>query len=116
MTPDLPRTVEALEHLGQNARRTRDGNLNGQPIRQVFFRFGEVVLEVVGPPEQTDDGPARFWGLTFTVEDIDATAARLGDCIGRVKDAVQPGRRIATLRHRDLDISVATAFISPDPR
>ena len=33
--------------------------------------------------------------------------------LGKVKDAVQPGRRITTLRHKELDMSVATAFMSP---
>jgi hypothetical protein len=28
---------------------------------------------------------------------------------------VQPGRHIATLRHRDLGMSVATALMSPEP-
>lgn len=44
---------------------------------------------------------------------IDATADLLGEHVGRVKDAVQPGRRIATLRHRELGMSVNTAVISP---
>ena len=34
-----------------------------------------------------------------------------GEHLGRIKDAVQPGRRIATLRHRDLGLSVAIAFM-----
>jgi hypothetical protein len=35
--------------------------------------------------------------------------------LGHIKDAVQPGRRIATLRHRDVGMSVATAFMTPEP-
>ena len=46
------------------------------------------------------------------VADIDATAAFFGDRTAPVKDAVQPGRRITTLRHRDLGMSVHTAVIS----
>jgi hypothetical protein len=42
-----------------------------------------------------------------------ATAAFFGDRTTPVKDAVQPGRRITTLRHRDLGMSVRTAMISP---
>jgi hypothetical protein len=34
---------------------------------------------------------------------------------GRVKDAVQPGRRITTLRTRDLGTSVRTVLMSPAP-
>jgi hypothetical protein len=50
------------------------------------------------------------------VADIDAAAALLGEHTGRVKDAVQRGRRITTLRHRDLGISVSTALMSPKPQ
>jgi hypothetical protein len=74
-----------------------------------------VVVELVGPDEANGDGPAAFFGLAVTVADLDATVAHLGDAISRPKEAVQSGRWIATLRHRDLGLSVATAFMSPDP-
>ena len=115
MSPDLARTTAALEALGLDVRRVRDFDLGGSPMRQVFFRLGEVILELVGSPTATGEGPATFWGITFTVSDIDASAALLGERTGRVKDAVQKGRRITTLRHRDLDLSVATALMSPKP-
>ena len=60
-------------------------------------------------------GPAGFFGLAFTSADLDATKALLGDGIGEPKDAVQPGRRIATLRHKTFGISIGTAIMSPDP-
>jgi hypothetical protein len=109
-TPDLDRTVAALEATGLEARRTRDAGR----IRQVFFRLGDPVLEVVGPPEPSGDGPARFLGLALTVADLDATAAALGEALGEVKDAVQPGRRITTLR-RSAGCTTALAFMSPIP-
>ena len=114
MSPDLARAEGALEAIGLHPRRRRDGELGGAPIRQVFYRLGEVVLELVGSPETHDDGPAHFWGLTFTVANIDASARFFGENTGRVKDAVQPGRRITTLRHQALGLSVATALITPD--
>ena len=58
------------------------------------------------------DGPPTLWGITYVVADIDVTAAFLGDCTTPVKDAVQPRRRITTLRHHELDLSVRTAMIS----
>ena len=115
MSPDLARTTAALEALGLDVRRVRDFDLGGTPMRQVFFRLGEVILELVGSPTALGEGPATFWGLTFTVADIDGAAELLGERTGRVKDAVQKGRRITTLRHRDLDLSVATALMSPKP-
>ena len=111
-TPDLARTEAALAAIGLDARRHRDTELGGAPLRQVFYRMNEVILEVIGSPDATGPGPATFWGLTHAVTDIDAAAAQLGDRAGRVKDAVQKGRRITTLRHRELGISVATALIS----
>jgi len=116
LSPDLPRTTAAFAAVGADVRRERDGELGGQPIRQVFFRFGEVILEVVGSPDSTADGPSTLWGVTYVVDDIDAAAAYFGDRTSPVKDAVQPGRRITTLRHRDLDLSVRTALISPHVR
>jgi hypothetical protein len=111
-TPDLGRTVEALAAVGVDPRRERDSELGGQPIRQIFFRLGEVIVEVVGSPATAGEGPSSLWGLTYVVMDIDATAAFFGDRTGPVKDAVQPGRRISTLRHQDFGMSVRTALIS----
>lgn len=115
MSPDLDRTKTALEALGLEVRRVRDFEVGGMAMRQVFFRLGEVILELLGAPDATGEGPATFWGITHTVADLDAAAALLGERTGRVKDAVQRGRRITTLRHRDLGISVATALMSPQP-
>jgi hypothetical protein len=112
MSPDLSRTVEAFGTIGVLPRRTRDAELGGRPIRQIFFRMGEVVVEVVGSPDANGEGPSTLWGITYTVADIDATASFFGDRIGPVKDAVQPGRRITTLRHHDLGVSVRSAMIS----
>jgi hypothetical protein len=43
------------------------------------------------------DGPPRFFGLAWTVRDPAETAAFFGDRLKPFKDAVQPGRQIATL-------------------
>lgn len=112
MSPDLDRTVEALAAVGVEPRRRRDAELGGLPIRQIFFRLGEVIVEVVGSPGTAGEGPSTLWGLTYVVADIDATASFFGDRTAPVKDAVQPGRRITTLRHRELGMSVRTALIS----
>ena len=112
LSPNLDRTVAALAALDVQPRRERDGQLGGRPMRQIFFRLGEVLLEVVGSPDATGDGPSTLWGLTYVVEDIDATAAFFGDRTAPVKPAVQPGRRITTLRHQEFGMSVRTAMIS----
>jgi hypothetical protein len=112
-TPDSARTVAALAAVGLPAKRTRDV---GRGMQQVFFRAGEVVLELVGPVEANGNGPAGFYGLAVNVADIDATKAHLGDRCTDPKDAVQPGRRIATLKTRDLGIATAIAFMTADAR
>jgi hypothetical protein len=112
LSPDLDRTVASLSAVGLDPRRERDGELGGRPIRQIFFRLGEVILEVVGSPQSTGDGPSTLWGITYNVADIDATASFFGDRTAPVKDAVQPGRRITTLRHHEFGMSVRTAMIS----
>jgi hypothetical protein len=43
---------------------------------------------------------------------IDATASFFGARTTPVKDAVQAGRRITTIRHQDFGMSVRTAMIS----
>lgn len=112
LSPDLRRTVESFAAVGVDPRRERDGALGGRPMRQIFFRFGDVIVEVVGSPGATGDGPSTLWGITYVVADIDATASFFGDRTTPVKDAVQPGRRITTLRHREFGMSVRTAMIS----
>lgn len=112
MSPDLGRTVDALAALGVQPRRERNGELGGRPIRQIFFRLGGVIIEVVGAPDTADEGPSTLWGITYAVADIEASATFFGDHASAVKEAVQPGRRITTLRHRALGMSVPTALIS----
>lgn len=112
VTPDTGRTTAALGAIGLDPRRTRETDQYGPPFVQTFFKAGDVVVELIGPQEPSGDGPAAFFGLAYTVTDLDATKALLGEHLGDPKDAVQPGRRIATLRHKPLDVSVATAFMS----
>jgi hypothetical protein len=114
-TPDVNRTREALEAAGFEARRVRDTESYGAAMQQIFFRAGEVIVELVGPPEPDAaraDRPAGFFGLAMTVRDLDAAKALLGERLGDPKDAVQPGRRIATLRSKDLGVTTAIALMS----
>jgi hypothetical protein len=112
LSTDLGRTVDKMAAVGVEPRRQRDGELGGRPIRQIFFRLGEVIVEAVGSPDTAGEGPSTLWGLTYVVDDIDATASFFGDRTAPVKDAVQPGRRITTLRHDEFGMSVRTAMIS----
>lgn len=119
ITPDLDRTVAAMRHAGLDLRRLREEPTPAGAPRQAFFRLGSAILEVVQEPEEAieraggdRDRPAFFWGLAFLAPDLEATVAGLGDRIGEVRDAVQPGRRIATLR-RSAGLSVPVALMTP---
>jgi catechol 2,3-dioxygenase-like lactoylglutathione lyase family enzyme len=119
LSPDLDRTVAELEAQGFDLRRRREGETPGGSTRQAFFRAGEPILEVVQAPEgasvaRSPDGPARLWGLAFLVEDMERTAEALGGLLGAPRDAVQPGRRIATLR-AEAGLGPAIAFMTPGP-
>ena len=111
-SPDLDRTTEALGAAGVELRRIRDAGR----MEQRFFRAGEVILELIGTPGAHGEGPATFWGLALTAEDLDAAAAVLGDALGPITAAVQRGRHIATLRHEPLGLAVPIAFLTAPPR
>ena len=116
-TPDLDRTVAAGQALGLDLRRVRDEPAPAGSPRQAFFRLGELMLEIAQAPDGSPlagDSPARFYGLAFVVEDIDTTAASLGDLCSDPRDAVQPGRRIATVR-KEAGLGLPVAFMTPRP-
>ena len=116
-SPSLDRTVPALEATGLDLRRLREEPTPGGAPRQAFFRLGEVILELVETPprsreERDPDAPSRFWGLALGVDDLDRCAAFLGERLGQPRAAVQPGRRIATLR-REAGLGTAVAVMTP---
>ncbi|MCW3041257.1 MAG: hypothetical protein JWM31_3162, partial [Solirubrobacterales bacterium] len=97
-TDDTGRTFAALEATGMTLRRERTAGEGARALRQGFFRHGEAIVEVVGPLVAAGKRPAALWGLTIRVADLDAAVALLGSAAGVVRDAVQPGRRIVTVR------------------
>ncbi len=104
---------------GLDLRRIREQPTPAGAPRQAFLRLGATILEVVQePPEAIEraggDHAAFFWGLAFLAPDLDATVASLGEHASEVRDAVQPGRRIATLR-RSAGLALPVALISPRP-
>ena len=98
-TDDLARTTAALSAAGLDHRRTAG--------RTAFFVVGPALLEVVERAE-APPGRASFWGVTFVVADPDAPRPN----IGPARDAVQAGRRIATVR-ASAGLGLPVALISP---
>ena len=105
LTDDVGRTVAAMVEAGGDERR-RKGPPE-VPVPMAFVKFGETVVEVA-----QGGGPTRLWGLTVVVDDLDALDPAL---VGPPKDAVQPGRRIATVR-REAGLGTAVAFMTPRVR
>lgn len=116
-TPTLERTSAAFESAGIRCRRVREYGEGDDLVRQGFFRVGQAIAEVVETPQLRagdTDAPAAFWGITFTVADLDASAEFLGVNFGSIRDAVQPGRRIATIR-REAELGLPVALMTPVP-
>lgn len=117
-SPSLDRSVRALRDAGLDLRRIREQPTPAGAPRQAFFRLGAEILEVVQMAPEAMQGmgedreePARFWGLAMRVVDLDRTAESLGTHVGSIRPAVQPGRRIATLR-RSAGLAVPLALMS----
>jgi catechol 2,3-dioxygenase-like lactoylglutathione lyase family enzyme len=120
-SPDLDRSVAALQAAGLDLRRVREEPTPAGAPRQAFFRLGGEILELIQEPQEVieraggADHPVRFWGLALLVDDLDAAAARLAPHVGEPRAAVQPGRRIATVR-RSAGLAVPMALMSTDER
>lgn len=117
ITPALDRTVAVLRDAGFDLRRIREEPTPAGAPRQAFFRLGANILEVVQEPPEAiaragGDHPAFFWGLAFVAPDLEETVAGLGDRVSEIRPAVQPGRRIATLR-RSAGLSLPVALMTP---
>lgn len=113
-TGSLDRTCGAItEQLGLPLKRIRDA---GHGVRQGFHRAGSIILEIVERPDLAPETLAEIWGVVFVVEDLDAAVTWLGpDAIGAPRDAVQSGRRIASVK-KEVGLGLPVALISPHVR
>jgi hypothetical protein len=116
-SPDLDRTVAALEAAGFDLRRIREGPTPAGAMRQAFFRLGDPLLEVIearpdSPLRERPDTGSRLWGLAFLADQLDDAAQAMGEHLGKPRDAVQEGRRIVSAR-RSAELGVPVAFITP---
>lgn len=114
MTNSLERTSEAVEAaLGLPLRRIRETDT----VRQGFHRFADhqgtrgCIIELV---ENQRVQHTSLFGLVVNVVDLDAVCQRWGaDAISEPKPAVQPGRRIATVR-KHVGLGVPVALMTPE--
>ncbi|HEV3046881.1 MAG TPA: hypothetical protein VGY13_05915 [Solirubrobacteraceae bacterium] len=121
ISPAFERSVAALREAGLDLRRVREEPTPAGAPRQAFFRLGHEILELVAEPEEVvarggrAGGPARFWGLALLSEDLERTVAAFAPHVSEIRAAVQPGRRIATVR-REAGLGVPLALMSVGER
>lgn len=113
-TGSLERTCDAItKQLGLPLKRIREA---GHGVRQGFHRAGSIILEIVERPDLAPETAAEIWGVVFVVEDLDAAVTWLGpDAIGAPRDAVQNGRRIASIK-KEVGLGLPVALMSPHVR
>ena len=120
-SPAFERSVSALQAAGLDLRRVREQPTPAGAPRQAFFRLGEEILELVAEPEEVieraggPDRPARFWGLALRTGNLEGTVEAIGAHAGPIRPAVQPGRRIATVR-RSAGLAIPLALMSTGER
>jgi hypothetical protein len=115
VTGSLSRTCGAIADVtGAPLKRVREAG----EIRQGFHRVGGsggLIVEVVERAGLADDS-ASLWGFAIVVDDLDRRCRSLGpDVVSAPRDAVQPGRTIATVREQ-AGLGVPLALMSPDQR
>jgi catechol 2,3-dioxygenase-like lactoylglutathione lyase family enzyme len=87
--------------------------------RLMFFRCGDLVVEVTHRPRKPGDKPAdtaqdRLRGICWRVADIDVTRARLaadGVDVSEVRTGRKPGTRVMTVR--SVTCGVPTLLVQP---
>ncbi len=117
ISPDFGRSVAVIERAGLDLRRVREEPTPAGAPRQAFFRLGAEILELVAEPPEVQERqggperPVRFWGLALLVEDLDRAVELLAPHAPPARQAVQPGRRISTLK-RSAGLAVPVALMS----
>ncbi len=112
-TGDVDRTVQAFADVGMGERRRSTMTTPMGERQQSFLWAGRVIVEVVGPVEPDSEAAMGIWGLAFVSSNLQTTAHVLAENLSEPRDAVQPGRKIATMRTCALDISVPIVVMSP---
>lgn len=113
LADDVATTCAVIaRHSGAQLRRMKQGDRGTQG----FHRWGSVILEVVERRLVDPDAPSgasSYWGFVLTVDNLDEAIAHLGpDVLGAARPAVQPERRIATVR-RAAGVGVPLALMTP---
>jgi catechol 2,3-dioxygenase-like lactoylglutathione lyase family enzyme len=101
------------------ARLALDRTFPERATRILFFRLGDITIEISGGSRQTEEGlgkPDRLWGVAWGVDDLAATCARLGEEgieTSGPRQGIKPGTRVATVKSQTH--GVATLLIEHTP-
>ena len=116
-SPDLDRSVAALQAAGLDLRRVREEPTPAGAPRQAFFRLGrrdpraDPGARGGGRARRRARAPGALLGSRAARRGPRSRAEQLGEQVGEVRPAVQPGRRIATVR-RSAGLAVPLALMS----
>jgi methylmalonyl-CoA epimerase len=103
LSPDLE---SAKKYWGDvlGARLALDRTFPERNTRILFFRLGDVTVEISGGAQQTEEGigkPDRLWGVAWGVEHLAAAVVRLREAGIDVSDprtGAKPGTIVATVK------------------
>lgn len=111
---DVDALRDSFAELGLNLR--LDQNIQQWGARQLFYRVGETVLEVIAfNDEKLRPQVNEYWGLALQATDIGQLQARMMDQgvrVSKVRTGRKPGTLVASLKSHNL--GVATLLIGSD--
>lgn len=109
-TRDPDTLTSALTDAGAELRGIRQAMAGGVEIEQRFLPLPGGLIELVASPA-APESPV-IWGITFACADPDQVAAHWPVQVSPPHDAIQPGRRIATIG-KNAGLGARVALISP---
>lgn len=112
-TGDIDGTVAAFGAAGMAERRSDRMMTPLGERRQSFLWAGRVIIEIIGPVDVDESATMGIWGLALVSANLETTSHVLAENLSEPRDAIQPGRKITTLKTSTFDISVPTVILSP---
>ncbi len=112
-TGDAEACIQAFGEDGLGIRLALDNSVPEWGGRMLFFRTGQLTLEVI-EPNKGIEGDDYFWGIAFQVSDLDARLSQLetqGVITSSARDGRKPGTRVATVKSHHLNIP--TLLVQP---
>lgn len=119
LSPDME-SARRLWGTVIGARLALDRTFPERDRRILFFRLGDITVEISGGAEQTEEGmhkPDRLWGIAWGVDDLRATVERLraaGIDVSDARRGIKPGTLVATVKGEHTH-GVSTLLIEHTP-